>query len=83
MITADYWYQYFTEDRKLQLFHRHHIFQYKNYIIKMALQPNETDYMGQFHNTRRTLLADENEIKALKLVRKYTTILLPEVIDYR
>ena|SRR5579862_8220806 len=36
----------------------------------------------QFHDTRRTLFADENEIKALELVRKYTTIPLLEVIDH-
>src|SRR5579859_6058206 len=48
----------------------------------MALRPDEADYLGQFHDTRRTLLANENEIKALELVRKYTSIPLPEVIDH-
>lgn len=82
MSTADSWRQYLTEDRKLQPSHRRHVFQYKDYIIKIALEPDESDYMGQFHDTRRTLLADENEIKELELVRKYTTIPLPEVIDH-
>jgi len=82
MSTVNDWRQYLTEERKLQPSHRRHVFHYKDYIIKLALRPDEPDYMGQFHDTRRTLLSDENEIKSLELVRKYTTIPLPEVVDH-
>jgi len=82
MSTVNDWRQYLTEERKLQPSHRRHVFHYKGYIIKIALRPDEPDYMSQFHDTGRTLLSDENEIKSLELVRKYTTIPLPEIVDH-
>lgn len=69
-----------TEERKLQPSHRRHVFHYNDYIVKIALEADEPDFMGEFHDPRRTALADENVVRSLELVKTYTTVPVPEIV---
>src|SRR5438046_2590743 len=78
---ASEWRQFITDERKMQPSHRRHVFRYDDYIVKVALEADEPDYMGNFHDPRRTALADENVLRAIDLVQKNTTIPVPEIVD--
>jgi aminoglycoside phosphotransferase (APT) family kinase protein len=78
---AQAWRRLLAEDRKLQPSHRRHVFRYNDYIVKVPLEPDEPDYVGQFHDPLRTALADENVLKSIDLVKEWTRIPVPEVVS--
>src|SRR5208282_6719862 len=72
--------RFITEDRKLQPSHRRHVFRYNDYIVKVALEADEPDFMGEFHDPQRTALADENVVRSHELIKTYTTVPVPEIV---
>ena len=79
--TASDWRRCMPKGHKLQPSHRRHVFRYRDYVVKLALEADEPDYMGQLHDVQRTALADENEVQSHTLLKRHTTIPIPEIID--
>lgn len=51
----------------------------EGYVMKKALQPGELGYDGYQPDTSTISQRDENEIRAMGLVREYTNIPVPRL----
>ena len=68
--------------RELQPSHRRRVLATNNCVLRIALKPGERDHYGNTHDPQFTRLLDENLVLATEVVRKWTTVPVPQVIHY-
>lgn len=57
-----------------------YIYMFEGYVVKKALRPGELGYDGYEPETSTIAQRDENELRTLELVRRYTNIPVPKLV---